>query len=308
VPDIWETLGIPVTSDKAKVRQAYAARLRSIDTAADPAAFIALRAAYERALEFCARADAGPTRIAAAAPIKTSSPPISPDVSGKERHQENLLDEAGFEPDRLMQLTDTLQRDGVIAAWKNYVSWMARGDITLSQQIPLAKIILQAAVSDKSLPQDIFAQIANSLAPDTSSWRYGDATALRAALEKRLAAYRWFDELRNLAGMRQAGKHKYQVRAARLFLGKKKRFSRQHFLLNAIAELFKKYHEHEAWLENAVDVQWAKSLEVALRRKVKSNNRRAWIFYGAIFAFLAGDILFVAGRDIIEFLLHRFGH
>ncbi len=303
MPDIWATLCIPATSDQAAVRRAYAARLRTIDTATDPAAFIALRAAYDAALQFCA---GSALRDAKDHFVKTAPkmPPIFADQSLQEqRHPEQI-----FGPDRAALLNEILARDGVIAAWKNYVSWMARGEITLSQQIPFAEIVLQAAVADKSLAQDRFVQIANSLAPDNSAWRYGDAPALQAALEKRLAAYRWLDALRATAALRPAGKQKYQVRAARLFLGMKKRLSRNRFLLDAIAELFKTYHEHQEWLDNGLDAHWLKSLENSWARKVKSNNRRAWIFYGAIFAFLAGDILFVVARAIVEFVLHQLGH
>jgi hypothetical protein len=290
------------------VRRAYALRLRTIDTATDSAAFIALRTAYERALEFCARGDSGPTRIAAVAPIKTSSLPVSSDISGKERHLTDLRREDILGPDRLALLMEILQRDGVALAWKSYVSWMARGEITLSEQIPFAKIVLQAAVADKSLPENIFVQIANGLAPDSSAWRYGDSQELRSVLEKRLAAYLWLRSLRETAAMRPSGKQKYPVRAARLFLGLKKRLRRKHLLLDALAELFKKYHEHQEWLENRLDNRWLEYLEKAWLRRTKSNKRRALIFYGAIFAFLAGDILFIAGRAIVEFVLHQLGH
>lgn len=48
-----EALGLPAHADIVAVRRAYAARLRLIDPAADPAAFAQLRAAFESARAWC---------------------------------------------------------------------------------------------------------------------------------------------------------------------------------------------------------------------------------------------------------------
>ena len=51
---IWKELGIPGTDDAARIRRAYAVRLKAIDTEADPDAFIKLREARDHALAIAA--------------------------------------------------------------------------------------------------------------------------------------------------------------------------------------------------------------------------------------------------------------
>lgn len=48
---MWDTLGIEPTDDVRLIRAAYAQRLRSIDIETEPKAFIALRAAYDGAMD-----------------------------------------------------------------------------------------------------------------------------------------------------------------------------------------------------------------------------------------------------------------
>lgn len=78
---IWKELGIPKTDDVATIRRAYAARLKAIDTEAEPEAFIALREARDRGLTMA------------------STPPFGREVADDEAWLEDLDDtEAAGEP------------------------------------------------------------------------------------------------------------------------------------------------------------------------------------------------------------------
>lgn len=91
-----EALGLPAHADLVAVRRAYAAALRGIDQAADPAGFARLREAYEAARAWCEQAgtadetapaevpmpvDEGPADDGAAPEQPEAPPPVDPTVT-----------------------------------------------------------------------------------------------------------------------------------------------------------------------------------------------------------------------------------
>lgn len=72
---VWAVLEVERTTDGRAIRAAYARKLRTIDMEAEPQAFTALRAAYEQALHYAARAQAQPVE---AAPPPEAEPVMAP--------------------------------------------------------------------------------------------------------------------------------------------------------------------------------------------------------------------------------------
>jgi hypothetical protein len=120
-PIIWQTLGIPATSDVATIRKAYASRLRECHPEEDPAGFQRLRTAYETALRAARGAIAAtpPERStglsAATAPTTGADTPsvgvVAADAQGDNKQFEAALSEF----DRLLKPpgdadTETLER------------------------------------------------------------------------------------------------------------------------------------------------------------------------------------------------------
>ncbi|WP_114954426.1 J domain-containing protein [Sphingosinicella terrae] len=78
---VWNRLGLAPTADRREIRKAYAARLKAIDTDADPQAFIALREAWEAAQRLAAEA-AGAQAYAEQIPQDTTDPAPAPAETG----------------------------------------------------------------------------------------------------------------------------------------------------------------------------------------------------------------------------------
>jgi hypothetical protein len=100
-PVIWQTLGIPATSDVATIRKAYAGRLRECHPEEDPAGFQRLRAAYETALRAARGAVAAapserPTGLSEPTALTTGAPTLSVAVAPAEADGDNKQFEAAL--------------------------------------------------------------------------------------------------------------------------------------------------------------------------------------------------------------------
>lgn len=93
---MWKALGIDPTNDARQVRAAYARQLRAIDPERDPAAFIALRTAYEQALSRATHSRTPPLRdvevVESPEPTAALEPPAPPDWLTDIRIIDRLVD------------------------------------------------------------------------------------------------------------------------------------------------------------------------------------------------------------------------
>lgn len=77
----WRRLGLEPTDDARAIRRAYAQRLKATDVDADPAAFVELRAALERALVLAARRARKPEPALALVETPVQQAPREPDIA-----------------------------------------------------------------------------------------------------------------------------------------------------------------------------------------------------------------------------------
>ncbi|HQT38393.1 MAG TPA: hypothetical protein PK231_03135 [Acidocella sp.] len=311
--DIWRTLGIPRSSDTATIRRAYVAQLRTIDIEVDPAAFMALRRAFEQAIEKAEELASEPepeSKIIAegddydendddeGCDDRTQDIPPLPEQREPAdwyQNQRSLNDWRDF-------LGTMITAHGVWVTWKLFNRALAKGDIALTDQTPLMQLLMTKAVKDETLPQAAFMTMIKTLGLEDAAFKFDGWQDLTTEIKKRLDAYHWLDALKAIATGPQRGKNKYPARAARIFLSPGSRLGGDTTMLEAVAKIFSEYHEREIWLRTDLDSIWLQRLEANLLRvkKIKAQNSKILVY--AVLMFFGIDFLYLFVSNLVDFL------
>jgi hypothetical protein len=297
-------LGLEPTGDKTEVRRAYRTQLRTIDPDNDPAAFIALRQAFEEALKWTPedyhddQADdeqrfetwkkpsaAKPDDVPANEPERT--PPEGRPQADSRGEDRKLI--AAF--DRATQNRRATEAEPLFNAI------MARGIAELGAETTLIEQFLTAALRDLNYPAARLEDYTKRLLTPDFVRADEKLTQLHDEIHKRLEAETWYASLRDQAGARWlwSWKKRQQRRVARLFL--KQRWQGVFLRVNGtmLDRALVQYRAHLDWMVERLDGAWMARIE----RKRKRQLRRGLYYAWAVLAFLGLDVLYVVGRGFI---------
>ncbi len=278
---VWALLGIAETFDKAAIRRAYALRMRAIDMETGREAFVALRAAYETALTYEDEASLswvfeGPDDFVPGQD-ETDAPPPPYDLleqhSAEPTEAEALrtfLDDAAVHPLRpIEQIEHIVAKSGLAAAWRVSLGWLANGEISVGEQQDAAAALLSHAVKDTTLPRETFIEMTKVLGLSAHRGRFETHPELKAAIDDRLGAYRWFDSVKADAAEQPQGKREHKIRAARALLRQDRRFPPKYETMLALKLLIDTYRSHESLLADMIEPEFLAQLEARTKKLLR---------------------------------------
>ncbi|HTS92892.1 MAG TPA: hypothetical protein VMG55_12870 [Stellaceae bacterium] len=293
---MWQELGIAPTSDARAIRRAYAQRLREAHPDRDPQAFQRLRLAFERALAWAERsAGAGePSEILSASDEGDFDDPGS-EPDGDQKENPAFDPEDDLEAAAARRRFETAAAAGdTEAAFAEFSRGSARGLWSLSEQERVVAELMKIAVEDRSLPIARFAEIVRAADWDRPiAWVGEERKALREQVLARLAAERWYGELKTAAvgaGGDFAARQRRQI--ARAFLGRLPRWRMRLIARDSIQRALEDYERHQPWVLPLVSREHADYLvrlrDDHLRAKASWSGSR-----GSKKGSAAGQIIFI---------------
>ena len=205
---IWDELDLAPTTDKAAIRRAYAARLKSIDPDSDPAAFMRLRHAYESALtadvedlsSYFEDEDVETSELAEAMARDDEAKP-------NEEPRADRIVQRDVSPAEDAVPADDILPHGALAAFESEFRYhlntydnraartaldtaLARGVVPLGQEASYVQWLLIGALQNSALSADDLDAYTHDFAP--TIWAQFAPTELLQDLKARAAALRWW--------------------------------------------------------------------------------------------------------------------
>lgn len=184
--EAWAVLGIAPTDDARAVRSAYSARLKAIDVDADPAAFIALRAAFEAATRI---AEGKPARRrAASAPKPPRAEPEAPPAARPAPRRRSPWDEKDPRRDARQAILAELRARGRAPDGERIAAALA----VLLEPLALERVDLLVETEAWML-ETILAHVPRSdamIAPALRAFGWHDRPLASAEIERVLDRYR----------------------------------------------------------------------------------------------------------------------
>lgn len=284
---MWSLLGLDPTTDKTLIRRAYFTRLKAIDVDAEPRRFMALREAFEQALEWADEPTAEEFGTEDELWDEALPEPERPVRQGASQAEAD----AGLRPDEVLLFLDFQNAEDECdgrRAEAIFNKIMARGLIEIGLETEVASRLLETAAKDPSFAADDLRALAGRLCLAEE-----EVEGLKAAYEAR----EWLVQLETCAGQaRVRGRPARQARRlARLLLKHPRRPGM--FALSSV-ELWKgleEYSLHSAWLGSRIDQDWTASL----RRKLKARDLFYTILFILFLGFMGLNLLFQVGRSLI---------
>jgi hypothetical protein len=308
---MWPELGIAATTDQKEIRRAYAARLRASDPDKDPAAFMRLRNAYEAALRYAERAQAG------AEPDEEDQDHVSDvheyeydeDAAPSAHVQRIETAERPIDPEQdafhalIEEMREAVRSRRYDDALATYRRGLAQGALPFGfEQAPLEEIMV-AIVQDLDLPASEFARHAQMVGWAAAPAALDQVSPLRRAVLERLAADAWFQRLEDLAtgapmpAPKSSGwfplgywrQLRIERRSAALFFGKRIWYLPRKVAAQ-LARDWRQYNLHAAWLKGRIDPDHVARFDRLLERGVWP----VWLKEGLNFLFVWGLLVWIA--------------
>ncbi|HVM79571.1 MAG TPA: J domain-containing protein [Stellaceae bacterium] len=309
---MWEELGIAPTSDARAIRRAYAQRLRDAHPDRDPQAFQRLRLALERAIAWAERSSGGaePSEILSeedegAFGEEAREPPPTDDIDRAEPPEIDPEDdlEAAAARRRFEAAGAAVDTE---AAFAEFSRSAARGLWSLTEQERFVADLMKVAVEDLDLPVARFAEIARAADWDRPlAWHGEEWRALRERVLERLAAERWYTELKTIAaGSGGNFEARQQRQIARAFLGRLPRWRMRLIARDSIERALEEYERHQPWVlrlvsrEHADYLVWLRDthLEAKASWSGKSGKKKGGGSFPIIFVIVAIQVVLAVLR------------